>query len=452
MTKATSRLLFGLLAAGLCLAAVGHLSQLLAQMPASARQLMEIKVTGSKRFSQDAIIATTALQIGMTAGDEDFKKAARRLGETGAFTDIAYNFSYSAQGTKLEFHVTDSPNFVPAHFEDFVWFSDAELRRRIQQHVPLFDGELPTNGDLPNEVSDVLQALLVEGAIPGHVDYVRTGKSDGPVESIDYSVSDVVIRVRNLGFTGIDDEQRSALATTAQAFSGREYSRTRLDAFVQHQLLPVFHQRGYLKAVCGEPQPKVVQPPSSTVGDNEGGPRNQTIVDVTFVVTPGSQYKLKSLEWMGNKEFSTDTLAKMVHMEVGKPADTVRLGDDLKSIQKLYGSKGFITESIKADAQFDEAAELVAIVLSVKEGPVFHMGDLQFRGLDNNLTAKLREAWKIRQGDIYDSTYLDEYLPEAHKLLPTRLDWDVAPHVTANVADKTVDVDLIYSVNAPAPE
>jgi len=34
-------------------------------------------------------------------------------------------------------------------------------------------------------------------------------------------------------------------------------------------------------------------------------------------------------------------------------------------------------------------------------------------------------------------------------LLPATLDWDVAPHVTANAHDKTVDVDLIYSVKAP---
>ena len=48
-----------------------------------------------------------------------------------------------------------------------------------------------------------------------------------------------------------------------------------------------------------------------------------------------------------------------------------------------------------------------------------------------------------------DASYLDEYLPVAHKLLPPSLDWEVASHVTANVHDKTVDVDLIYSVKAP---
>jgi outer membrane protein assembly factor BamA len=87
--------------------------------------------------------------------------------------------------------------------------------------------------------------------------------------------------------------------------------------------------------------------------------------------------------------------------------------------------------------------------MDVKEGFVYHMGELEFRGLDNSLTAKLRTAWKIRPGEVYDATYLSEYLPAAQKLLPPSLDWEVASHATANVRDKTVDVDLIYSVKAP---
>jgi len=107
------------------------------------------------------------------------------------------------------------------------------------------------------------------------------------------------------------------------------------------------------------------------------------------------------------------------------------------------------TVSITPQPSFDETEGTVAITLAVKEGPVFHMGDLEFRGLDNGLTAKLRNAWKIRPGEVYNSTYLSEYLPAAQRLLPPTLDWEVSPHVTANVKDKTVDVDLIYSAKAP---
>ena len=447
MMKAISRSLHLLFLVIFCLPALGQGAQKpLAQMPASARRLIDIKVVGSKRFPEKAIAAATGLQMGAPVNDDDFKKAARRLGDMGVFTDIAYSFSYSSAGLKLELKVTDAAKFVPAHFEDFVWFTDDELRKRIQEHLPLYDGQLPIFGRMADQVSDVLQAMLVENSIPGHVEFLRVGKQDGPVEAITYHVNDVLIRIRNIEFTGASEEDVPALEAAGRRLGDHEYSRSRLAQLVQHQLLPVYYERGYLKAQFGTPETKVVKQP---VAENEDGPRNQTVVDVVFAVTPGMQYKLKSLEWSGNHAFPTETLQKMVRAELDQPANTIRLGDNLKDIQKLYGSRGFLTASIKTEATFDDAAGTVAIRLVVTEGDVYHMGELEFRGLDNSLTAKLRDAWKIRFGEVYDATYLSEYLPQAHKLLPPTLDWEVAPHVTANVRDKTVDVDLIYSVKAP---
>ena len=451
MMKAIHRLLplTLVLAAAFCLRGMGQgtsSQKTMAQMPASARQLIAITVIGSKRFPESAIAAATGLQMGTAVNDDDFKKAARRLGDMGVFTEIAYTFSYSSAGTKLELHVSDADKFLPAHFEDFVWFSDAELLKRIKEHAPLFDGELPMFGRLADQVSDVLQAMLVENSIPGHVEYLRVGKPDGPVESINFHVTDVLIQVRHIEFTGAAASEVPALEEAGEKLPDHEYSRSRLNLLVQKQLLPVYYARGYLKASFGEPQPKVVKLPAA---ETEDGPRNQTVVDVTFAVTPGEQYKLKSLEWSGNREFPTETLQKMVRAEPGQPANTIRLSDNLKDIQKLYGSRGFMTTTIKPDAEFDDAAGTVVLRLEVKEGAVYHMGELEFRGLDNSLTAKLRAAWKIRPGEVYDATYLSEYLPAAQKLLPVNLDWEVAPHVTANVRDKTVDVDLIYSVKAP---
>ncbi len=450
MTKAILKflLLLFILPAGFCAPSLGQgaAQKPIAQMPASARQLIAVRVIGSKRFPEAAIVAATGLQMGTAVNEDDFKKAARRLGDMGVFTEIAYSFTYSSVGTKLELHVNDADKFIPARFEDFVWFSDAELLKRIKEHSPLFDGELPLFGRLADQVSDVLQAMLVENAIPGHVEYLRVGKQDGPVESINFHVTDVLIQVRHIEFTGAAPADVPALEEAGERLPDHEYSRSRLNQLVQKQLLPVYYSRGYLKAVFGEAQPKVVKQPAA---ETEDGPRNQTVVDVTFAVTPGEQYKLKSLEWSGNREFPTDTLQKMVRAEPGQPANTIRLSDNLKDIQKLYGSRGFMAATIKPDAQFDDAAGTVVLRLEVAEGAVYHMGELEFRGLDNSLMAKLRGAWKIRPGQVYDATYLSEYLPAAQKLLPVNLDWEVAPHVTANVRDKTVDVDLIYSVKAP---
>ena len=415
-------------------------------IPATDARLIEINVTGSKRFTQAEVSAASGLLIGATVDDGVFRKAARQLGETGAFNDIAYTFSYSSAGTKLAFQVTDAEKFVPVHFTDFVWFSDQELFQKVHERVPLFRGELPTTGRLPDQVSDILQAMLVESAIPGHVEYQRTPDPKGQLASVDYNVANVTVRIRQVEFSGAGPDELRMLQAAAEKISGRDYSRTLLNSFIEHALLPTYHDRGYLKAACAAPQPKVIKLATPETNDDR---HEVTFVDVTLQITPGIQYKLTGWNWSGNNNIPSDALQALVHAKAGQPANTVQLEDDLRAVQKLYGSRGYVTATVKADAQYDDAAETVAYRLEVKEGPVYHMGELEFRGIDNNLTARLRAAWKIRPGDVYDSSYLNEFLPQARKLLPATIDWEVSPHVTAIARDKTVDVDLQYSAKAP---
>lgn len=415
-------------------------------MPLSAYKLISVTVSGSKRFTSEEVALASGLPVGTVAHEEDFKKAARQLGESGAFSEINFKYSYSTAGTKLEFQVSDAEKFVPARFTDFVWFSDEELRAAIHERVPLFDGDLPGSGRLPDQVCDVLQAMLVEKRIPGHVEYQRREAKNGRLESFDYNVAGVSIRIHHAEFPGAGSGELPLLQAAAERMIDREYSRDYMMNFVEHALLPIFYERGYLKATCATPQPKVVKPSAEELDLNQ---RPRTYVDVTFPVTPGVQYKLKQWEWSGNKKIPTSALEPLIHAKVGEAANKVQLRDDLVSVEQLYGSRGYVAAAIKVDADFDDAAAMVAYRLEVTEGPIFHMGELQFRGLDNNLEARLRAAWKLRPGDVYDTSYLQQYLPVARKLLPATLDWEVTRRVTPITTDKTVDIELDYTAKPP---
>jgi outer membrane protein assembly factor BamA len=412
---------------------------------ATTYKLIEVKATGSNRFTQEEIAAASGLPVGTTAGDEDFHKAARTLGESGAFANVAFTYTFSSAGAKLTFQVTDADKFVPAHFIDFIWFADQDLLHKVHERVPLFDGDLPTTGRLPDRVSDVLQALLVENDIPGHVDYLHTtGKNDRLV-AFDYSVSNVTIRIHHVEFSGAGAAELPLLQEAAERLSTREYSHGLLNSFVDHALLPVYRERGYLKAACAAPQIKVVKPAASEANDNR---HEETLVDITFPVAPGAAYKVAHWEWSGNKEIPTDALQPLLRVKVGQPANTVQLEADLRAVQTLYSSRGRILAVVKANAVFDDVAGTIDYQLVVDEGSVFHMGELAFRGIDNNLEGRLRAIWKLRPGDVYDATYLQQFLPQARKLLPANMDWDVSSHVTAIARDKTVDVDLQYTAKA----
>lgn len=224
-------------------------------LSASAYQVIAVSSTGSRRYKPEDIAAATGLQIGQAAHEDDFKSAARILGDSGAFKDVAFSFDYSGKGTKVEFQVIDAPDFAPARFENFVWFSDQDLAAKLHARVPLFHGELPVRGELVDQVSLALQAMLIEQNVEGRADYVRAGPEGGPTEAFDFTVSGRRITIRDVQFTGADPSLLPALQAAATDLSGKEYSRAAIRIQAEKSFLRFYLQRGYLKATLVTPRP-----------------------------------------------------------------------------------------------------------------------------------------------------------------------------------------------------
>lgn len=228
----------------------------------AASKLIAIKVTGTERYTEKEILPASGLQLGQSAGEGDFKEAVRRLGDSGLFSDVVYSFSYSDAGTKLELQLTDieKRKLIPAVFENFVWFTDEELLGELHQRVPLFKGLVPPAGTFPDRISEALQTLLIEKQLPGHVDYLRQGKPDGgELTAIAYRVTDVEIRIRGFEFPGASPEQVTLLTTAARKLVGAAYARSSMAVVAPIDLLPVYLQRGYLKAAFGASSARIVK-------------------------------------------------------------------------------------------------------------------------------------------------------------------------------------------------
>jgi outer membrane protein assembly factor BamA len=402
-------------------------------LPPSAFKLVSIHVIGTKRYTPDQIKAATGLQMGQTVNEDDFKAVSRQLGETGAFSDVAYAFQYSSEGAKLDIQLADATQFVPARFDNFVWLSDQELLQKLQARVPLFDGELPVAGNLADQVSDALQALILERKLQGKADYLRYAPQDGPITAFVYTVGGPTIHIRNVEFAGAAASELPLLQSAAKALAGCEYLRSVVRVYDEKDFLPVYLERGYLKAAFADAQPKIVRETPE-----------ETVVDVTVGVTPGLQYKLSELQLLGYRAFQGETLHGLIHQQMGQSANTVQLGKDLDEIKKLYGTRGYMAASIKAEPDFDDERSTVRYVLQFHEGDVYKMGDLEIQGLDTKTTARMVDAWKLRGGDVYDSSYPMQFVKEWMKELSRMGQWKVAMHTTLEDKDKLVDVTVRF--------
>jgi surface antigen-like variable number repeat protein len=405
-------------------------------------RLTALKATGTTRYSDKEILAASGLQIGQPAADGDFKEAVKWLGDSGLFTGLAYSYTSSATGVKLELQLTDidESKLVPVHFDNFVWFTDDELVKELQKRVPLFRLLLPITGNLPDHVSEALQAILREKQYPGRVDYLREGDaSGGALHGIEYHVEEVSIAIRGVDFPGASPEQSVLLAAAAHGLKGAEYRRTAAAAVAKFDLLPVFLQRGYLKAAFGPSDARVV----SQLAATDPQDRAQVEVDAIIPVTPGKVYSTSGVAWKGNSALSASEIAPLIHLPEGEPADAVRLLRDVENISKLYRSRGYMTAQVKPDAQFDDEKSTVRYDLNVVEGDLYRMGELEILGLDTQTTARVHAAWALREGQPYNADYPSKFRVDTAKLLPRGVQWTITVHESLE-KDKTVDVEIRF--------
>lgn len=407
----------------------------LAQNSGNARtsyKLLSIHIKGLSHFKEEQIVAASGLSRGQMAGEDDFKQALQRLGDTGLFSNLTYSYRYTDAGCNLEFQVEESDKFVPAAFDNFVWFADQELIDLVHARVPLFEGKLPLSGSMPDRVSDALNAILAERKIPGQVEYLEDAPINGPIDSYVYKITFHAVTIRNSDFPGAAPAEVSALQAAAKQIAGKDYMRSAMREQEQFSLLPVYFSRGYLKAAFADSRPTIVQ---------DGA---QTLVDVSFPVTPGIQYKVADVEWAGNAMFPAAQLQPLLHLKTGEPANAVQLDDDLRAVQKLYGTKGYLAAHVQPKPTMDDAAATVRYQLNVAEGDQYHMGDLKIDGLAEETIGRLTKQWQMKKGDVFDESYVMRFFSTIFADAQLGRSYNVVPKQSVDGQSKTVTVYLHF--------
>jgi outer membrane protein insertion porin family len=395
-------------------------------------KLLRIHVKGMSQLQEDDVIAASGLRLGQYASENDFKQAIAKLGNTGLFTDLTYSYHYSPDGCDLEIQISENGELLPIIFDNFVWFSDDDLIVQLHRDLPLFSGRLPVNGDLPDQVADSLNAMLDQRKILGKAAYFRGAKENGPIDLYVYKVNSHPVIIRNMDFPGASAAELPQLQSAVKSLAGQEYLRTRMLAQEKLSLLPVYLAHGYLKASFSSAQVKVV----------EDGPR--TLVDVSFPVDPGTQFKLGGIEWQGNTIVAADKLEELVHLKPGEAANAVRLKFDLDAVKKLYGSKGYLFARIDTLPNLNDAQSTVNYQLKVTEGDLYRMGNLELDGLDADASQKMVAQWQLKRGDPYDNTYLRKFFSLMYRDVGLRRPYNVVPKELVNQEDKTVSVALHF--------
>lgn len=397
-------------------------------------KLIAVAQTGSANFNSAEVAALAGLQNGAMVDRNAIQNAANRLVGSGLFASVRYQFSTNDAGLSLTFILQDAALY-PVELDNFPWFTLADLSAQMKQAGIPFHGMAPAAGAFDDEIAQQLQQMLAARNIHATIAHAVSATPGTTNEIIQFTAQGVELKLVSLRFTDALASRDGAIQSEISTIKGQPFSLAAIERFDVTNVRPVYLAHAYLQVRFGAPQVQLA-------GSSD--------VNVTVPITPGPAYNWGGVTWGGNHAYTAadlDSLVSESGLTSGAPADGNKIAAMWKSVQQAYGHRGYINATVTPEANFNPAARTASYAVTISEGSQYRMGKLVLTGLSMDAEKRLRTAWKISQGQIFDMTYCDFFLAkgamQALKGLPAAQD-KMGHYLQKNRAQHTVDVMIDF--------
>jgi outer membrane protein assembly factor BamA len=403
-----------------------------AQSEAGSATLASIEVNGSKRFTSAQIAPAIGLKVGSQITKTDLQQAANALAQLGPFTNVQYRYSSEANGVAVQFQVADAPA-VPVFFDNFPWFADDQLDAALKAATPLYDGSAPEHGTLLDSMSNSLGLFLVAHGYPGNVSHVLTSRVFSNEKVQEFKVDNADVDVASVTFSDPLAQKDRGIHTRLSDLIGKPYSRSAIELFELEQVRPVYLAHAYDHVQF---EPVKVQIDSS----------NHSRVAVTVPINAGPSYTWAGVTWTGAIAIPPAQLDSTVELVPGQTANGMTIEAIWQAVQDAFANLGYLDATVTPTPHYDDASKHVSYTVAIDQGPQYRMGQLVLSGLSVEGERRIRGAWQIQPGQVFDKGTYDEFLAhgidEAFKGFPAHYD-KIGRYLQKNSND-TVDVMMDF--------
>jgi outer membrane protein assembly factor BamA len=162
-------------------------------------------------------------------------------------------------------------------------------------------------------------------------------------------------------------------------------------------------------------------------------------VSLEAEIIEGPRFTVGEINFVGNHVFDTSKLRSEFPLEKGDVFARGKIASGIDGVVHLYRSNGYVDSIVSADARKLSDGAFV-VTLAIVEGPQYRMGKLDIFA-KKELAEKLRAAWELPEGAVFDSEYLSKYVDSNRALLPPEfVRKDV--QIVRDCPDSTVEVRL----------
>ena len=359
--------------------------------------ITRLEVRGNQRVESSAVLATVESRVGMTYGAERVRRDIQNLYRMGAFGDVQVERSPAAGGVQLTYVVEEKSRVAKISFAGNKKVKEDKLRE-----IAEIKGG---SGFDPSRLATTVEKIKAHYAEKGyHLAQVTPEFKKIPGGTDDELIFHIhehePIKVKRVNFIGnkafSDKELRKLLKSKEKGiFSWLTQSGKYQDEIVKRDIaFLVYHYQnhGYLKI-------KVTAPKTYLT-------RNKKWVHLTFHVTEGVPYTIKSVGLEGDILTTKEELGSKLKLKVDQLYSREKMEQDMQLLSELYGDQGYAFANIDPLIQTDDETKTATLSYRVQKGNKIRIERINISGNTTTRDKVIRRELLILENSLYHETRL----------------------------------------------
>ena len=401
----------------------------LAQSAMPVVKSIDIQFVGPSTVSRDKILANMRTRVGKSYSPATTEEDIRNLYSTGNVSNVRIFGEPSEDGVKVIVVVATKSTVSEVGIRGNLKFGESKLRDQIS-----------------TKPGDALSEAALEADRQKILEYYR-GKGFG----------DVDVRYRTEG-----NERQG---TTRVFFDVQEGAKTKIDRVLfegntnisKRELAKVVKSKakGFLNLLSStagklnedqlEDDARAIRELYQSKGYADVDVRRPSVsrrgekVDITFQIVEGRQYKVGKVTYSGANAIPLSDIVKNLKVKTDSVYSPQAIRGDIKAIQDLYGSKGYVDLQIAASPS-PAGAGVVDLNFRFDEGLQSTVNRVNISGNDKTRPNVVRRELAVYPGDIFDTVRVDR---SRQRLMNTQFFSKVDMYPTDTVVPGQKDLNVI---------
>lgn len=329
----------------------------------------------------------------------DVKAHGKLLIDTGVFAEVKFKTDRRTQ----IFILTPSTRLYPMHLENVPLAQGKELDEKLHARFPLYRSQLPAGGSMVEGICRTFEEMLAaKGAKAAVKATLTSGVGPQKITAVNFAIESPAVHIGRIQLSGVSPAMQAKASLLASGQTGNGFDTENTAIGLKRAFEELYRDQDYaaVQADVAQVDPFVVS--------------NQSI-DIPYLVTikEGGVYKIGTIDFPSNSlvtRAEVDKIVSKVPRSSGRPLDLFVL-----AVRDAYHAHGYLDAAVDLHPSFNEATRIVNYGLEITSGSQYRLASVKFDEAPDAMASRLKLAWKMAPGDVFDESYVSTFAAQAQK-------------------------------------